>query len=135
MFVHPRTATVEAFAPSALPDLTAIPASIPAPSILCLALVSVASAYSPSVRSESKNRPVRLVRTRPGRLLDAVCDPGEGTVSCPSDPAPVACIRSQSLGHPHCLSGLPTRFSDSRFTSQPFLALGFLLGLEYRMVD
>jgi hypothetical protein len=126
---------VEAFTPSALPDFLVNPASIPAPVVFCPAPVALLRHPHQLSDSASKNSQCAWFVLRHVLLLDAVCDPGVGTVSRPGEPIPVACIPSQGLGQPDFLSGRTTGFSVSRFTSQLFLALRFLLRLEYGMAD
>ena len=135
MFVRSQAVPVEAFAPSALPDFSAIPASIPTPVALCRTPVTLPRHTHRLSDPTGKSFRCAWFVLDPVWLLDAVCDPGVGTGSRPRDPIPVACIRSQVLGQLHFLSGLPTGFSVLRFTSQLFLTLGFLLQLEYGMAD
>ena len=135
MFVRSQAVPVEAFAPSALPDFSANPASIPAPVALCRTPVTLPRHTHRLSDPTGKSFRCAWFVLDPVWLLDAVCDPGVGTGSRPRDPIPVACIRSQVLGLLHFLSGLPTGFSVLRFTSQLFLTLGFLLQLEYGMAD
>ena len=126
---------MEAFAPPALPDFFVKPASIPTPVVFCLAPAALLRHTHRLSDSASKNSQCAWFVLRHVLLLDAVCDPGVGTVSRPSEPIPVACIRSQGLGQPNFLSGLTTGFSVLRFTSQLLLTLRFLLKLEYGMAD
>ena len=96
---------MEAFTPSALPDFFVKPASIPTPVIFCLAPVALLRHTHRLSDSASKNSQCAWFVLCHTLLLDAVCDPGVGTVSRPSEPTPIACIHSQGLGQPNLSFG------------------------------
>ena len=118
MFARLRSKTVEAFTPSALPDFSAIPASIPSyPSSVSPPFHSWSVILGQIQISSAKNVSGRLVRPCSPLLLDAVCDPGAGSVARLYRDCSVACVSSHSFGLLHCgFSGL---FPDSASNASP----------------
>ena len=99
MFARLRSKTVEAFTPSALPDFSAIPASIPShPSFVSPPFHSW-SVILVQVIFLAKNVSGRLVRPCSPLLLDAVCDPGAEVSRSSLNATPsFACVSSHRIG-------------------------------------
>ncbi len=135
MFLRSRSTAVGAFTPPALPGFLAIPAPIPKTSgplsssgLPCHDILG--PLRSPDQEPSSLAWLIRWLNV----LLDAVCDPGAEAGSCLWR-ACLCCLRPLARHLPTRLliSGLTTRFSVSRFTSQPFFvaADSRTLGVEF----
>ncbi len=100
MFARLRSKTVEAFTPSALPDFSAIPASIPShPSFVSPPFHSWSVILGQVQIFLAKNVSGRLVRPCSPWLLDAVCDPGAGVSRSSLNATPsFACVSSHRIG-------------------------------------
>src|SRR5207244_8063780 len=83
-----------AFTPSALPDFSAIPASIPShPSFVSPPFHSWSVILGQVQIFLAKNVSGRLVRPCSPLLLDAVCDPGAGVSRSSPNATPSFCLR------------------------------------------
>ncbi len=121
MFVHPRPKAVAAFTPPALPGFIAIPTSIPDHPSFCFPPFHCRFAYSGPF-SSTPRLDGRLARSVSYCVARCCLRPRSGRLSLVLRAiASVACVHHKSFGPLKftTISGLTTRFSVSRFTSQP----------------
>jgi hypothetical protein len=125
MFLLSRSSAVGSFTPPALPGFFAIPVPIPCEwpfVVLRVIVVSTYSAWLSLPCQEPSSLAWFILRLYV--LLDAVCDPGAESGSRLLR-ASLCCLLplARHLPFPILISGLTTRFSVLRFTSQPLFAL------------